>query len=125
VLANNDTGILSLGQHNLIHQCRLYLNATAIRSESSSNNNIYTKNQLYTNGLGLYLAGSDDVYYANHFNNDTDAQRETAADTFIVPEPGDNDFTISGVGYFNPPTLDNPDVTNIINGTPTHTLTNL
>ncbi|MHC5101960.1 MAG: NosD domain-containing protein [Planctomycetota bacterium] len=123
VLANNDTGILSLGEHNLIHQCRLYLNATAIRSESSSNNNIYTKNQLYTNGLGLYLAGSDDVYYANHFNNDTDAQRATAADTFIVPEPGDNVFSVSGVGYFNPPTLDNPDVTNIINGMSTHTLT--
>lgn len=123
VIAKNSIGIKSSGQHNLIHQCRLYLNATAIRSESSSNNNIYTKNQMYTNEVGLYLAGSDDVYYANHFNNDTDAQRATAADTFIVPEPGDNDFGITGTGYFNPPTIDNPNVTDIINGKSTYTLT--
>ncbi len=123
VIANNNTGIKSAGQHNLTHQCRLYLNSTAIHSESSGNNNIYTKNLMHTNNLGLYLAGSDDVYYANQFNNDTNAQRATSADTFIVPEPGDNNFSITGTGYFNPPTIDNPNVTNIVNGMSTYILT--
>ncbi len=123
VLASNTRGIKSGGQHNLVHQCRLYRNSTAISSESTSDNNIYTKNRMYANELGLYLAGTDDVYYANHFKNDTNAQRVTSADTFIVPAPNDNDFSISGIGYFNPPTIDNPDVTDIVNGKTTYTLT--